>query len=254
MQNKLDLILPDWEVPPNIRAFSSLRYGGVSPSPYHGRDIFEGGLNLGLHVGDKVENVRQNRDLLRKILPGEPCWLNQVHGSHVVNAGATSELPEADASFSLRKNEVCLVQTADCLPVLFCDEAGTVVAAAHAGWRGLLEGVLENTLKQMRQAGTGEILAWMGPAIGPTCFEVGDDVRLSFSGKDKNFDRYFKLASEQSGKYLADIYGLARDVLEKNKVKKIAGGGFCTVSEPDRFYSYRRDGVTGRMGTCIWMT
>lgn len=253
MRNKQELIFPDWEAPDNVRGFSTTRGGGVSPYPYHGKTLSDGGLNLALHVGDDSGCVEQNRNHLREWLPGEPLWLNQVHGTRVVQAGAVSGLPEADASFSTTRHAVCLVQTADCLPVLFCDAAGRVVAAAHAGWRGLAEGILEETLSRMRQAGAMEILAWMGPAIGPQCFEVGEDVLEAFSARDEDLATYFRPRAGEQGKYLANIYALARHMLEKQGVSKISGGHFCTVSDAARFYSYRRDGVTGRMATGIWL-
>ena len=252
-RHNLELIFPDWDAPDNIRGFSTLRYGGVSRQPYDGLHVSEGGLNLAMHVGDAESDVERNRDLLRQLLPKEPLWLSQVHGAKVVDAATTSGLPEADASFSVRRHDVCLIQTADCLPVLFCDQDGQMVAAAHAGWRGLAAGVLESTLLRMRQAGAKEILTWMGPAIGPAHFEVGKDVLEAFVMKEARLDRNFLPVVGSPGKYLADIYALARHILEKNQVSKISGGGFCTVSDARRFYSYRRDGVTGRMATCIWL-
>ncbi|MCL1886425.1 MAG: peptidoglycan editing factor PgeF [Betaproteobacteria bacterium] len=253
MKNELDLIFPDWSAPDNVCGFSTTRYGGVSPHPYHGRRISEGGLNLAMHVGDMVDCVEQNRNRIRQWLPNEPLWLNQVHGTTVVRVESVSGLPDADASFSTKRHAICLVQTADCLPVLFCDTAGRVVAAAHAGWRGLAKGILEETLRSMRRYGAGEILAWLGPAIGPDHFEVGTDVLEVFVAGDKDNRRYFKPQIEKPGKYLADIYALARKILEKHDVRKISGGNFCTVSDAARFYSYRRDGITGRMASCIWL-
>ncbi len=253
MKNEPDLIFPDWKAPGNVRGFSTTRHGGTSLPPYHGKKASEGGLNLAMHVNDDTAHVGQNRDRLKKWLPGEPLWLNQVHGTKVLKAGSVSGVPEADASFATGRDQVCLVQTADCLPVLFCDTAGSVVAAAHAGWRGLAGGVLDETLFQMRQAGAGDILAWLGPAIGPACFEVGEDVLDTFAARDARLDRYFRALDGQPGKYLADIYGLARHILEQQDVSQISGGGLCTVSDAARFYSYRRDGVTGRMATCVWL-
>jgi YfiH family protein len=254
MRNKPGLIFPDWNAPDNVQGFCTTRSGGVSPHPYHGRTMSEGGLNLAMHVGDDAGCVEENRRRLRAWLPDEPLWLNQVHGTQVVQAGSVSGLPDADASFSTRPRKVCLVQTADCLPVLFCDTTGRVVAAAHAGWRGLADGILEETLFQMREAGATEILAWMGPAIGPARFEVGEDVLEVFVAGDVNLEKYFSLLAGRQGRYLADIYALARYILEKQAVSRISGGNFCTVSDAARFYSYRRDGVTGRMATCIWLT
>lgn len=253
MPDLSEFIVPDWQAPENVRAFSTVRSGGVSACPYHGGTLSEGGLNLALHVGDDARCVRQNRERLRRFLPAEPLWLNQVHGSQVVEAGEVEGTPDADASFSVKRHAVCLIQTADCLPVLFCDRAGRTVAAAHAGWRGLAGGVLEATLCRMREAGAGEILAWLGPAIGASCFEVGDDVREAFVSRYAALDDCFSVRPERHGKYLADIYALARHVLAGQGVRAVSGGDFCTVSDAARFYSYRRDGVTGRMATCIWL-
>ena len=250
-----DLIFPDWAAPGNVRAFSTVRYGGVSLPPYHGRNRTDGGLNFAMHVGDAEDAVSANRALLVKMLPGEPLWLEQVHGTETVNMADCGLLPQADASFSTRSADVCIVLTADCLPVLLCDVAGKVVAAVHAGWRGLAAGILESTLFSMRQAHAGEILAWLGPAIGPRHFEVGEDVPGTFALKYPDLVRngaYFVPIPGASGKYLADLYALARAILRENQVLRITGGGFCTVAEESRFYSFRRDGITGRMATCIW--
>ena len=250
-----DLIFPDWEAPDNVRAFSTVRYGGVSLPPYHGRDISDGGLNFAMHVGDLEARVEANRAALAKMLPSEPLWLDQVHGTAVVSVADSPLLPQADASFAIRPEDVCIVLTADCLPVLLCDVKGEVVAAVHAGWRGLAGGILESTLFAMRAAQAGEILAWLGPAIGPGHFEVGEDVPEFFEARYGSFVRdeaFFLPVEHAKGKYLADIYALARVILEKNQVLRISGGGFCTVREESRFYSFRRDGITGRMATCIW--
>jgi len=253
MNNELDLIFPEWDVPNNIRAFSTVRYGGVSQSPYHGKTPYDGGLNLAMHVGDNPIHVEQNRKRLKKLLPKNPLWLNQIHGSTVVKAEEIKNIPDADACISTTPSAVCIIQTADCLPVIFCDSSGFVVGAAHAGWRGLAKGILEETLKQMRNVGAKKIQAWMGPAIGPNHFEVGEDVLESFSSQDSLFLQYFKTRPNKQNKYLANIYGLARHILTKQGVTKISGGNFCTVSDISRFYSYRRDGITGRMATCIWI-
>ncbi|HYC41469.1 MAG TPA: peptidoglycan editing factor PgeF [Noviherbaspirillum sp.] len=250
----MDLIVPAWtRVPDTIGALSTTRRGGWSASPYDDGEG-GGGLNLGAHVGDDPENVRRNRALLRTILPAEPAWLSQVHGARVVDAATVDDVPpDADASISTVPGVVCAVQTADCLPVLFCDSGGKVVGAAHAGWRGLAGGVLENTVAAMRNAEASEILAWLGPAIGPQCFEVGRDVFEAFSGKDGEMATAFKPIAGSAGKYLADIYGLARRTLVLAGVTQVSGGGMCTFTERQRFYSYRRDKVTGRMASLIWL-
>lgn len=245
-------LTPHWpDAPANIGALTTLRGGGVSAAPYDDGQG-GGGLNLGVHVGDDPACVQRNRALLQGVLPGRPAWLNQVHGVAVADAAQVQAglVPEADASFAAAPGAVCAIMTADCLPVLFCSADGGVVAAAHAGWRGLANGVLEGTLQAMRAAGAGEILAWLGPAIGPQRFEVGADVLAAFQPVAPA--AAFVPLAGQPGKYLADIYALARAVLRRHGVDSIAGGEHCTVSEPARFYSYRRDGVTGRQASLIW--
>lgn len=250
----MDLILPEWGpgAPVNAGACSTTRIGGASRAPYDD-GVGGGGLNLGSHVGDSLEDVQHNRRALRALLPAEPAWLSQVHGTKVINAADVDSAPEADASFTTEAGVVCAILTADCLPVLFCDTTGRVVGAAHAGWRGLAGGVLENTLAAMRQAGAGEILAWLGPAIGPQAFEVGEDVLQAFVERDAAAALAFMPIAGCAGKYLADIDALARLVLRRNGVARISGGGLCTVSDPRRFYSYRRDRQTGRMASLIWI-
>jgi hypothetical protein len=251
--NMTDFIVPDWtDAPANVGALSTLRRGGVSRAPYDD-GAGGGGMNLGTHVGDLQEHVLQNRALLRTLAPAEPAWLSQVHGTRVVDAAMAEGVPEADACITTQPGVVCAIQTADCLPVLFCDTKGRAVGAAHAGWRGLAAGVLENTLAQMRAAGADEILAWMGPAIGPERFEVGQDVFAAFVDRDADARAAFRPIPGQPGKYLADIYGLARATLRKAGVSRVHGGTMCTVSDPRRFYSYRRDKTTGRMASLIWI-
>jgi YfiH family protein len=244
-------IIPDWPAAvPAVGGLSTTRRGGVSGAPYDD-GAGGGGFNLALHVGDDAARVAQNRARLRAVLPGEPVWLSQVHGAEVVDAAGVQGVPEADASFSTRPGVVCAILTADCLPVLFADRSGAVVAAAHAGWRGLARGVLQNTVARMRQAGAGDIVAWLGPAIGPERFEVGAEVRAAFADADAAAGAAF--VAQADGKYLADIYQLARLALAGCGVCAVGGGGLCTVSENSRFYSYRRDGVTGRMASLIWI-
>jgi polyphenol oxidase len=247
----MELIVPDWDAPANVGALATTRNGGTSSGPYAAADG-RGGLNLGVHVGDDPQDVARNRALLRACLPAEPAWLNQVHGARVVDAGeavSAAQPPDADAAIATRPGAVCVIQTADCLPVLFCDAAGKAVGAAHAGWRGLAGGVLQATVARMRDAGAGDILAWLGPAIGPGAFEVGQDVVDAFPGRG---DAFRPLASG-AGKYLADIYLLAGAALREAGVVKVSGGGGCTVSDAQRFYSYRRDKVTGRMASLVWL-
>ncbi|MEW9897356.1 peptidoglycan editing factor PgeF [Chitinivorax sp. PXF-14] len=237
------LIKPEWPAPANVAALFSTRLGGASQAPFTS-------FNLGLHVGDEPAHVAANRAALRQLLPGEPVWLNQVHGTHVVDADGHPSTPDADASVARQPGTVCAVMTADCLPVLLCDRAGCVVAAAHAGWRGLLNGVLEQTVDAMG-APPEQLMAWLGPAIGPDAFEVGAEVREAFVALDPAADDGFEPIPE--GKYLADIYLLARQRLRRMGVTDIHGGEHCTVIERERFFSYRRDGRTGRMAALIWL-
>jgi YfiH family protein len=252
-----DLIVPDWSgMPAGVGALMTTRRGGVSGGPY-GDGAGGGGLNLGSHVGDRPQDVQRNRELLQAMLPAQPAWLAQVHCADVVDAAPLNHgAPpvEADGSVSAAPGVVCAIQVADCLPVLFCDAAGGVVGAAHAGWRGLAAGVLENTVSRMRGAGAdAEILAWLGPAIGPQKFEVGAEVREIFMARDAASNAAFVPVASREGKYLADIYLLARLALACAGVKRVSGGGLCTVSDPQRFYSFRRDGVTGRMAALVWI-
>lgn len=247
----IKLLRPEWPGLHGVHALSTLRGGGNSPTPWD--DSFGGGgLNLGMGSGDSAQNVTENRKLLRALLPSEPVWLKQVHGARVVNAAQVSDPPEADASFTDRPNVVCAILTADCMPVLFADRAGRVVGAAHAGWRGLAGGVLEATLDAMRGAGAQDIVAWMGPAIGPQQFEVGEEVLAAFSAHDAKAASAFQPREGAPGKYLCDLYALARQRLQTAGVHAISGGEHCTMTQTTQFFSYRRDRVTGRMASLIW--
>lgn len=248
----MELLIPQWQgAPGNVGALSTLRQGGCSPAPYDD-GAGQGGLNLGAHVQDDPLNVTKNRQMLRSILPAEPVWLNQEHGTDVVNADTVVGTANADASVTTQPGIVCVMMTADCLPVLFCDVDGHVVGAAHAGWRGLAAGVLENTVAAMRARGAGEILAWLGPAIGPRQFEVGRDVLEAFVAQEEANRTAFVPIIGRDSKFLADIYELARHKLARVGVQRVSGGGHCTVSD-QRFYSYRRDKLTGRMASMIWL-
>lgn len=251
-----NILQPDWPgMPVGVGALVSLRNGGASQAPYDD-GWGGGGLNLGAHVGDDLISVQRNRQQLSSWLPAQPAWLSQVHGSVVLDAATIDPLadpPTADSSFTIARQVVCAILTADCLPVLFCDRAGTVVGVAHAGWRGLAAGVLEQTVAAMRNAGADQILAWLGPAIGSTAFEVGTEVRAVFIAIDAALVCAFVPIPARDGKYLADIYQLARLRLRHAGVNVITGGGFCTYSDARRFYSYRRDGMTGRMASFIWL-
>lgn len=249
----MNFLIPDWKLlPSNVGALSTTRQHGASAAPY---DDGSGGrgFNLGMHVGDRMEDVLRNRAMLRTALPAEPAWLTQVHGTGVVDAARVAGVPEADASIATKRGVVCVIQTADCLPVLLADRAGSVVGAAHAGWRGLAHGVLGNTLAAMREAGAREILAWMGPAIGPEQFEVGAEVLQAFADRDPEMRAAFRPVPGKQEKYFADIFELAAMTLRKDGVDEICGGGLCTVSDRQRFYSYRRDRTTGRMASMIWL-
>jgi polyphenol oxidase len=233
---------PDWPAPKQVRAISTSREGGVSTGPY-------ASMNLGDHVDDDPAAVAENRRCLAEMLalPSEPLWLTQVHGIEVL--GAEGEC--ADARVVSRPGQVAVVMTADCLPVLFCDREGREVAAAHAGWRGLVAGILEETVEHM-QADNSDILAWLGPAIGPTAFEVGDEVRQAFLDHDPQAQA--AIVPSQPGRWLADIYLLARQRLSSAGIMQIYGGGLCTYSDTERYYSFRRDGATGRMASLIWIS
>jgi len=247
------VIYPDWPAPARVQAVSTTRQGGVSGGPW-------ASLNLADHVGDDPQAVQENRRTLRDALKlsSAPMWLRQVHGNRVVALGAPDAevagiqvaAPEADASVSRAPGRVSVVLTADCLPVLFCDRAGCCVAAAHAGWRGLAAGVLESTVQAMG-VDPGELLVWLGPAIGPQAFEVGDEVRNAFVDTHPQAVGAF---SPRSGhRWLADLYRLARIRLTALGLSAIYGGDRCTFTEADAFYSYRREGVTGRMASLIWL-
>jgi len=242
------LILPDWRAHPRVRAFSTTRLGGKSLIPYDS-------LNLAQHVGDKQQTVFANRAILKQLAgyTDEPAWLKQVHGNTLVNAASCETIVMADASYTTESNTSCVVMTADCLPVLFSDKQGNAVAAAHAGWRGLAAGVLEASLQGLCEAlacPPSQILAWLGPAIGPKQFEVGHDVRDVFLAQH---DVPSAFIETRSGHCLMDIYAVARHRLGLAGITDISGGEFCTVTDQQRFFSYRRDGCCGRMATLIWL-
>ncbi|MDP2809971.1 MAG: peptidoglycan editing factor PgeF [Rhodocyclaceae bacterium] len=236
-------ILPEWPAPPGVRALATTRRGGVSGAPWHS-------FNLGAHVGDDRQAVAANRALLRRELPAEPVWLAQVHGTRCVDAALAASGTEADASFTRQRGVVCAVLTADCLPVLFCDDHANVVGVAHAGWRGLAAGVIEATVAAMGEPGM-RLMAWLGPAIGPQAFEVGGEVREIFVVHDPQAASAF--AATANGKWLCDIYRLARQRLHAIGIHRFTGADFCTARDEQRFFSYRRDGATGRMASLIWL-
>jgi hypothetical protein len=271
------LITPDWPAPANVKALQTTRLGGISSAPYDS-------LNLGDHVGDAPLAVARNRMLLNTLLPSEPVWLNQVHGTVVANADIASSgcdtllakpadcgssrraaplapkgstapfgggcLPQADACIARHRDAVCVVMTADCLPVLLCDTQGSVVGAVHAGWKGLAAGVTEAAVQAMDIA-PQNLMAWLGPAISQQVFEVGEEVRAVFVDADPQALAAF--IPGQSGKWFADLYTLARLRLSALGIMQIYGGDYCTYRESGKFFSYRRDRATGRMGTFIWL-
>ena len=253
--NNLDFIMPNWPAPKNIHALQTNRHKGYSHAPFNS-------LNFGMHVNDNQIHVAQNRQLLSQFLPSEPVWLNQVHGVNIIDAAHTTCAPDADASFTTQKNVVCVIMTADCLPVLLCDRAGTTVVAVHAGWRGLCDGTLEASIGDACRAAQikpNDLMAWLGPAIGPSAFEVGGEVREQFIAKDGQAEAAFKPNSvkQNHDKWLCDIYQIATQRLNNCGVTLIYGGGydenFCTFTQKEQFFSYRRDGVTGRMASLIWL-
>lgn len=239
------IVPDDWPVPAHVRALTTTRAGGISTGPY-------ASLNLADHVGDDPAAVAANRMRLvaEAGLPADPVWLQQVHGNTVVDIARATPVPEADAAYSHQPGQVCAVLTADCLPVLLCDRAGEQVAAVHAGWRGLAAGVIEQAVAALPVPGA-ELLAWLGPAISAAAYTVGDEVRETFIKHDPR-----AAAAFQSGRHdgwHADLYQLARQRLAACGVPAVHGGGRCTFREAQHFYSYRRDGVTGRMATLIWL-
>lgn len=239
-----DWIVPDWPAPRSVRALITTRAGGSSVGPF-------ASLNLGLRTGDEPATVAANRARLREVLPRDPVWLRQVHGTQPIDADTAPGEPQADAAVARRAGTVCAVLVADCVPVLLTDRAGGTVAVAHAGWRGLAGGVLENTVHAM-QVAPEELLAFLGPGIGPLAFEVGPEVREAFLRADSAAGQAF--VPRAPGKWLADLFLLARQRLARAGVSDVYGGGICTHSDAARFFSYRRDRTTGRMAALIWRT
>jgi len=243
-----DWLVPDWPAAPQVHAVCTTRRGGHSTGPYCS-------MNPADHVGDDPAAVLANRQMLHQVLqlPAEPRWLQQVHGTAVIDATETvgaGRVPVADAACCSQPGVVCAVLTADCLPVLLCDRAGRQVAALHAGWRGLAAGVIEQTIEAMQRPGEA-LLAWLGPAIGPAAYQVGDEVREAFLKHDRQAQAAFQLHPQ--GGWKADLYRLARQRLAECGVSAVYGGDECSYTDAERFYSYRRDGVTGRMATLIWL-
>jgi len=244
------MITPNWPAPAHVRACVTTRSGGVSLAPY---DSF----NLAHHVGDDLDAVLANRAHLMTLagLPSEPAWITQVHGIDFLDADTpydASTFPQADAALTRQQGKVVAVLTADCLPVLMTDRAGSVVLAIHAGWRGLADGILAQGVKQSRIA-PEQLLAWIGPGIGPDAFEVQDDVRDAFLSLGTGLAEHFKPAPDQPQHWLADLYAIARWQLTNLGVGWVGGGDQCTYHQTEDYFSFRRDGVTGRMASLIWL-
>jgi purine-nucleoside/S-methyl-5'-thioadenosine phosphorylase / adenosine deaminase len=255
------MIVASWTVPSHIKAITTVSDGGNSVTPFASN-------NLALHVGDCSDTVASNRALLRQNLPGEPLWLEQVHSTIIVDADSyaccdsSSDVvrgPVADGAITRVPNRVLAVMTADCLPLLICDKAGTQVAAVHAGWRGLANGIVEQCIAKF-SAPSNHLSVWLGPAIGPSAFEVGQDVVDEFTAQRPQDLKFFKPVADKTKvdktnvkKFKADLYGLARSRLLSLGVVDISGGDYCTYTQDDLFFSYRRDGQTGRMASLIWI-
>lgn len=248
MSGRPECLRPQWPAPPGVQAAFTLRSGGVSGAPFDS-------LNVGAHVGDAAERVSENRRRLRESLdlPAEPLWLEQVHGAQVLEAdGAPCASPlTADAVIVRRPGSVAVIQVADCLPVLLARREGATAAAAHAGWRGLAGGVLEATVAKLGEPAS-RLIAWLGPAIGPAHFEVGDEVRAAFVRHDPAAAEAF--VGNAGGRWQCDLPQLARQRLQGLGVREVYGGEWCTFADPQRFFSYRRDGRCGRMAALIWLS
>ncbi|MFQ6023464.1 MAG: peptidoglycan editing factor PgeF [Acidiferrobacterales bacterium] len=240
-----EFIYPDWSAPEHVKALTTTRVGGYSKGPFES-------FNLSMRSGDDTEQVKRNRALLVDSagLPSEPVWLRQEHGNKVVDASCTEPYTGADGSYTDQAGIVCVVLTADCCPVFLCDRQGSRVGVLHAGWRGLARGLIEQGVQQTGRA-TSELMAWLGPAIGPSAFEVGDDVYNAFVDQDAAATETF--VKNSNGRWLADIYALATQRLRAMGVENISGGTYCTVQERERFFSYRRDRLCGHMASLIWL-
>ncbi|ASA56398.1 peptidoglycan editing factor PgeF [Vibrio gazogenes] len=238
------MIIPDWQLPQNVRAVSSTRQRGVSTGKYHS-------LNLGMHVGDSAEHVAENRQRMIGYadMPSTPVWMNQTHSTQVLPVHQpTTDVLDADGLFTRTPGVVCAVMTADCLPVLMTNTSGTEVAAVHAGWRGLAHGILEEAVACFSE----DVMVWVGPAISKAAFEVGDDVVAAFTQADPLAEQAFQ-PRQQDGKWSADLVRLAQQRLHRIGVERVAVSGLCTYSDSHNFFSFRRDGVTGRQASFIWI-
>ena len=245
MSDTLEFLRPDWPAPDRVRAVVTTRTGGVSADPY-------ASFNLGDHVGDDPACVERNRAVLRRALalPAEPFWLTQVHGTRVIDIADSSSDKTADGAYANQRGLVCAILTADCLSIFLCDRRGSEVALLHGGWRGLVGGIIEAGLEKFR-APRETLIAWLGPAISAQAYEVGDDVRDAFLARDPRAAGAF--GARGQGKWHLDLYVIARARLLAGGVQSVRGGGYCTASQSDSFFSYRRDGVTGRMASLLWL-
>lgn len=242
----IELITPHWAAPPSVRAYTTTRAGGFSTGNYEG-------LNLGIYSGDDDENVLKNRDLIEKTLnlPEHPRWLTQIHGNKPINALEIQGCIEADASYTQQPGVVCTILTADCLPILLCNQEGTEVAAIHAGWKGLASNIVANTISQM-QSKASELMAWIGPAISVECYEIGTEVKQAFTNQNSAYEAGFKMVQN---KLHADLNALAHIQLSLLSIKNVYSEKLCTYTDEQRFYSARRNGFhTGRMASLIWLT
>lgn len=248
-----NFLIPDWPAPAQVKSAITLRSGGCSRAPFESN-------NLALHVEDNASDVQKNRDSLvdSLALPAQPLWLNQCHGTDLVYVPQASQAASADGSYSDKANTVCAILTADCLPVLFCNQSGSQVAAAHAGWRGLCGGILRKTVATFKHS-PDQVMAYLGPAIGPQVFEVGAEVLQAFLHSAQNAQHKqaviaaFKAVDGSADKYLADLYALARAELAASGVVEIYGGNYCSYSDSERFYSFRREPKTGRNASLVWL-
>ncbi len=244
----LDWIVPEWPVAAHVRALVTTRAGGVSIGRY-------ATMNLGRHTADDPDRVTENQRRLAAFLPSPPVWLDQVHGAEVavLGAGSAARPRTADAAVTRKRGVVCAVLIADCLPVLVANRGGSIVGVAHAGWRGLVAGVVEATVAALRDScgPMDELAAWLGPAIGPAAFEVGADVRDALLARDAGLAQCF--AAHRDGKWLADLYAIARNRLAAAGVAQVSGGGYCTMTDAARFFSHRREPASGRMAALVWL-
>ena len=251
----LAILQPDWKeiCPTNVDALMTLRSGGVSSGPFGDKDGI-GGFNVGLYTGDVGFCIKMNRNLAAQLVPSDPKWLKQVHGVKVVDAETAAPEEEADASTAITPNTVCVVQVADCLPVLITEKNGKAVAAVHCGWRSLAGGILQKTIEQLRERlnnPQAEFIAWLGPRIGDEDFETGEDVLEAIKKTIEGAEVAFKL--QANGKYLCSLTTLARMALLQVGVDQVVEANHSTYANPDLFYSFRRDQTTGRHAAMIWI-